>query len=140
MTEADWLSSTNPQAMLTFLRDSGRLSDRKARLFGVACCRLIRHLLLDDRLLLILDGLEREADGQASAKDHLLRADWEEEQEVLGDSWGLLDINDDRRREILARPHRRQTLNLEALQALLWVRDWDSAVILGEQGEERVDA
>jgi hypothetical protein len=69
-----------------------------------------------------------------------MSAEWKTYPVRIGDSWGVLDINDDRRREILARPHRRQTLNLEALQALSWVSDWDSAVMLGERGPERVDA
>jgi hypothetical protein len=41
MTEADWLAATDPQPMLAFLRDRGGASDRKVRLFGVACWRWV---------------------------------------------------------------------------------------------------
>src|SRR5262249_45466078 len=39
MTEAEWLACTDPQKMLEFLR--GQASDRKLRLFGCGCCRLV---------------------------------------------------------------------------------------------------
>lgn len=45
VTEADWITSTAPEKMLRFLRDRGLVSNRKHRLFAVACCRRVWHLL-----------------------------------------------------------------------------------------------
>jgi hypothetical protein len=74
MTEEDWLTSTDPQAMLNFLQSSSRVSERKLRLFAVACCRRIWGFLLDNRSREAVEVSERYADGLAP-REQLVRAD-----------------------------------------------------------------
>jgi hypothetical protein len=65
MTEAEWLTSTDPESMLSYhLR--GVTSDRRLRLFAVACCRRIWHLFSDPRSRTAVEVAEKYADGSAT--------------------------------------------------------------------------
>jgi hypothetical protein len=61
MTGADWLTCDDSGPMLEHLR--GETSTRKLRLFAVACCRHIWHLLEEQRSRDAVEVVERIADG-----------------------------------------------------------------------------
>ncbi len=72
MEEAEWLTSNNPQEMLTCFQNTlglkaqfPRPSDRKLRLFGVACCRRVWHLFGEPGRRAV-EVAERHADDQAT--------------------------------------------------------------------------
>jgi hypothetical protein len=67
MTEAEWLEGTDPQKMLAFLQ--GKASDRKLRLFAVACCRSSWRFLDGRWALPAVDVAERLADGSAGEEE-----------------------------------------------------------------------
>jgi hypothetical protein len=71
MTESEWLSSEDPNAMLEFLDD--RMSKRKTRLFACACCRRVLHLIPDSRVRAALEVSEEFAD-RASTRKQLAEA------------------------------------------------------------------
>lgn len=66
MTETEWLESSSPENLLTYLGE--RASRRKRRLFACACVRRIWPLLCDDRLRLAVKAVERCADQGVSAQ------------------------------------------------------------------------
>jgi hypothetical protein len=69
MTEAEWLTCVDPKAMLGFLK--GRTSDRKLRLFAVACCYRIVDLLTPESRA-ALEVAHRFAEGMASGLERKL--------------------------------------------------------------------
>jgi hypothetical protein len=66
MTEAEWLACSDPEVMFGFL--GNRASARKSRLFAVACCRQIWHLIKNEDSREAVEISEQYADGLASAK------------------------------------------------------------------------
>jgi hypothetical protein len=72
VTESDWLNSADPREMLLFLRESGRASDRKLRLFMAGCCRRVVHTFTEDDDMgreEYIEVAERYADGLASEEE-----------------------------------------------------------------------
>jgi hypothetical protein len=89
MTEEEWFATTDPQSMVLFLRD--RVSDRKLRLFGCACYRLLWQLIpVSENKWDVLRSSESYADGMIAKQEFkLIRkkvVDWKEPK-VSGEAW-----------------------------------------------------
>jgi len=69
MENLDWGTCSDPYSMLESLRQSGRLTQRKWRLFAVACCRRVNHLIVDERSRRAVEVAEAYADGKTTAED-----------------------------------------------------------------------
>ena len=87
MDEVEWLACTDSHGMTRFLRDQA--SDRKLRLFAVACCRLIWPFLTDPRSQTAVEVAERYADGEATPQeaDAALIDAWSASGQTSGAAW-----------------------------------------------------
>src|SRR5262245_16772230 len=80
MTEAEWLICIDPHTMLELVRNTA--SERKLRLFAVACCRRVWHLLIHEASRKAVEVGERFADGWASEEER--QAAFEDADDILG--------------------------------------------------------
>jgi hypothetical protein len=80
VTEAEWLACNETDGMLRFIH--WEASDRKKRLFAVACCRSIWPLLTDEGHRKGVEVAERFADGEATSEE--LDAAWAVCQDTPG--------------------------------------------------------
>ena len=67
MTAAEWDACADPTPMLEFLR--GKVSERKLRLFAVACLWLVGRWLTDERSRRVVEMTEQFVVGMASGQD-----------------------------------------------------------------------
>ncbi len=68
LTQSDWLNAVEPHTMLEFLHSNGKPSDRKLRLFAVACSRRIWRLI-DDLGRAAVEAEEDFADGRLGSDE-----------------------------------------------------------------------
>src|SRR5438045_2895805 len=67
VTEQEWMSCTEPRSMLEFLRD--KASERKFRLFAVACCYRAWEWMSDASSRNAVEAAEKYADGGISLEE-----------------------------------------------------------------------
>jgi hypothetical protein len=91
VTEAEFKTSTEPEAMLSFLLSRGRATDRKLRLFAVACLARARGLLEDGRSRRALEIAEAYAEGRVGSEERreARRAAVAVAEEAMQQGWGF---------------------------------------------------
>jgi hypothetical protein len=74
MTDSQWRDANDPQSKLEAVRHAG--DPRKLRLFALACCRRIEHLLAEGPIRELIGMIERCAEGSFPERD-LYWAAWD---------------------------------------------------------------
>ena len=69
MTDKEWAALQDPDRRLNYLEERGCCDQRKARLFGVACCRRVWRVFTDDRSRTAIDMAEHLADGEITRRE-----------------------------------------------------------------------
>src|SRR5262249_22380583 len=88
MTEAEWLTCTDPQEMLAFLR--GKASERKLRLFACGCCYRLHDLWgMMDGCLEAVEISNLYGDGGATREDLESGRD---DLSYIGDYYGSSEV------------------------------------------------
>jgi hypothetical protein len=115
MNEAEWLESLDPWKMLKYLE--GKVSDRKLRLYAVACCWGVTHLFPSEVCCDALHTAERLAEGEVSPL---------EVTEALGRLAGIVPPPQDSRRDVLEHLYHATawTLKAPALEAAQSTGNW----------------
>jgi hypothetical protein len=126
MTEQEWLAYTDPREMLEALRAGGLLSERKARLFAVACGRRIWHLRPDELSRRLVEAMERYADGAATDEELDAALAWFEVAECDCGS-GHNDAAYDRTAGVISQVARDLGEPHNAWEAAWWASDHASA-------------
>jgi hypothetical protein len=63
MTETEWLTAKRRSQLLRYIHETTATSDRKFRLFAVACCRRVAEQIPDSTLTEVIEACERLAEG-----------------------------------------------------------------------------
>jgi hypothetical protein len=90
VTEKEWLTRDSPQHLRGHLEARECASERKMRLFAVACCRRVDRWFVEACQHAAVDELERFADGLTTAEEvhrtELLTGQIDERHPALSDS------------------------------------------------------
>ncbi len=85
MTDAEWMNCATPIQMVELIR--GKTSERKLRLYAVACCHRISDLIKDARSREAVEIAEKHADGLVS--DHYLEEAREKSSDASGAAYRI---------------------------------------------------
>ena len=83
MTEQEWLTCAYPHSLVGFVIK--KTTERKLRLFAVACCQRVKHLVDDEPCRAALEVFERFADREAADAES-----WAAQQQVANYRAGVL--------------------------------------------------